>query len=186
MVERIPISKKKRFDVFKRDEFRCAYCGVTPSNSVVLECDHIMPVAQGGENDIDNLVTSCRDCNRGKGATPLSNIPQSLEEKASDVAEKEAQISAYYKILAAKKEREDDELWSIADIFIERFHYDGDGGIQRSRLSSIRTFLEKLNFFEVMEAMEIATDKKHSKGPAFAYFCGICWRKIKRANGEDI
>ena len=39
---------------------------------------------------------------------------------------------------------------------------------------------------EVLEAMELATNKMYSKAPAFNYFCGICWRKIKRANGEDV
>ena len=37
---RVPMSKKMRFDVFKRDGFQCQYCGSTPP-SVVLEVDHI-------------------------------------------------------------------------------------------------------------------------------------------------
>ena len=77
------ISKKTRFDVFKRDGFKCAYCGATPSESVVLEVDHIHPVADGGTNEINNLVTACWDCNRGKGPRLLSSVPQSLEEKAT-------------------------------------------------------------------------------------------------------
>jgi hypothetical protein len=38
---------------------------------VFLEIDHICPIAEGGTNHISNLVTSCRDCNRGKGAELL-------------------------------------------------------------------------------------------------------------------
>jgi hypothetical protein len=67
-------------------------------------------------------------------------------------------------------------------VFMERF---GDDSIQRSRLASIRMFLDRLPYFDVLEAMEIAADKHYSKGPVFKYFCGICWRKIKRANGEE-
>jgi hypothetical protein len=182
-VIRESISKKLRFDVFKRDGFCCVYCGAHPSETVMLEVDHVHPVAEGGTNDIDNLVTACFDCNRGKGRHLLSNIPQSIEEKAIETAEREAQLRAYYDILEAKKQRKDDELWSIADVYMQRF---GDDSILRSRLASIRTFLDRMDYYEVQEAMEIAVDKMYSKAPAFRYFCGICWRKIKTANGEAI
>ncbi|MCK1322128.1 HNH endonuclease [Bradyrhizobium sp. 156] len=180
---RIGISKKTRFDVFKRDGFCCVYCGAHPSETVLLEVDHVHPVAEGGTNEADNLVTACWDCNRGKGARLLSSVPQPLEDKAAETAEREAQIRAYYEILEAKKQRLDDELWSIADIYMQRF---GDDSILRTRLASIRTFLARLTYYEVQEAMEIAVDKMRSRVPAFNYFCGICWRKIKRANGEDV
>lgn len=177
---RVGLSKKTRFDVFKRDQFQCAYCGAHPSETVLLEVDHIHPVAEGGTNEMDNLVTACWDCNRGKGATPLSSIPQSLEEKAALVAEREAQLRAYYEILSLQKERKDEEMWSVAEIFMDRFHEDS---IHKDRLVSIRMFLERLNVFAVREAMEIACARKYSKGPAFSYFCGICWNKIK--SGEN-
>lgn len=183
MSERQSISKKLRFEVFKRDGFKCAYCGAVPSATVLLECDHIKPVVEGGTNEIDNLVTACWDCNRGKGGRSLTAVPQSLEEKAAEVAEREAQIRAYHQILEAKKARQDEELWSVADVYMARF---GDDGILRSRLASIRMFLSQLDYFDVLEAMEIAVDKHYSRGPVFKYFCGICWRKIKRANGEDV
>lgn len=41
------ISKKTRFEVFKRDRFTCQYCGATPPG-VLLHIDHIHPVAEGG------------------------------------------------------------------------------------------------------------------------------------------
>ena len=59
------ISKKVRFEVFKRDEFTCRYCGQKPPG-VVLEVDHVNPRASGGGDEEVNLVTSCFDCNRGK------------------------------------------------------------------------------------------------------------------------
>ena len=40
---------------------------------VILEVDHINAVANGGKNEIMNLVTSCFDCNRGKGKNKLSD-----------------------------------------------------------------------------------------------------------------
>jgi len=55
-----------RFDVLRRDEFTCKYCG-RQSPVVILEVDHLVPVAKGGTDSQDNLVTACFDCNRGKG-----------------------------------------------------------------------------------------------------------------------
>lgn len=66
------IKKSVRFEVFKRDNFTCQYCG-SAAPDVVLHLDHISPVAGGGGNDIINLVTSCVDCNLGKGARSLDD-----------------------------------------------------------------------------------------------------------------
>ena len=70
--KRKPLSKKIRFEVFKRDKFTCQYCG-GKSPEVVLHVDHIKPVKSGGDNAITNLTTSCSECNLGKGARELSD-----------------------------------------------------------------------------------------------------------------
>ena len=72
MMAREPIKKSVRFEVFKRDNFTCQYCG-GKAPDVVLHVDHINPVAGGGDNDIMNLVTSCEPCNLGKGARELDD-----------------------------------------------------------------------------------------------------------------
>lgn len=59
------MSKKLRFQVFRRDRFTCQYCG-RQSPEVTLEVDHVMPVVLGGSDDQSNLVTACRDCNGSK------------------------------------------------------------------------------------------------------------------------
>lgn len=63
MADRKTISNYVRFNVLKRDLFTCQYCG---RSGVELEVDHIKPVSKGGTNDMDNLITACKDCNRGK------------------------------------------------------------------------------------------------------------------------
>jgi hypothetical protein len=73
MADRKPIGKKLRFEIFKRDDFTCQYCGKQPP-ACVLEVDHINPVAEGGSNDEMNLATSCDACNRGKGKRKLGNV----------------------------------------------------------------------------------------------------------------
>ena len=49
--------------VFKRDNYTCQYCGKVGGK---LEADHVMPFSKGGSNELSNLVTACRKCNRQK------------------------------------------------------------------------------------------------------------------------
>ena len=52
-----------RATVFERDDYTCTYCG---KRGVRLECDHVMPAARGGSDDLSNLTTACFPCNRSK------------------------------------------------------------------------------------------------------------------------
>ena len=81
------IRKSIRFEVFKRDSFTCQYCG-QKSPDVVLEVDHITPVADGGDNDILNLVTACKACNAGKSDRPLSESA-ALDKRRTQLEELE-------------------------------------------------------------------------------------------------
>lgn len=82
---RATLSKKLRFEVFKRDSFACQYCGAKAPD-VVLQCDHIKPVVDSGTNDILNLITACTDCNAGKGARVLSD-QSTLVKQVDQLAE---------------------------------------------------------------------------------------------------
>lgn len=53
----------KRYNVFKRDNYTCAYCGSTAKE---LTVDHVIPRAQGGITQWNNLVTACKPCNAKK------------------------------------------------------------------------------------------------------------------------
>lgn len=59
------IALSVRFDILERDSFTCRFCGKRAPETE-LEVDHVMPRAKGGSDDTSNLVTACRDCNRGK------------------------------------------------------------------------------------------------------------------------
>lgn len=60
-----------RFQVMRRDGYRCQLCGRRASDGVVLEVDHKVPISRGGRSTLDNLWTLCRDCNRGKSDKEL-------------------------------------------------------------------------------------------------------------------
>jgi hypothetical protein len=69
------VSNSLRFEVFQRDEHTCQYCG-RRAPEVELEADHLIPVARGGTDAFDNLVTSCRECNSGKSAKLIERFTQ--------------------------------------------------------------------------------------------------------------
>jgi 5-methylcytosine-specific restriction endonuclease McrA len=64
--KRQPIKPSLRFEILKRDNYRCQMCGATAKDGATLEIDHIHPVSKGGTNQSDNLQVLCRDCNAGK------------------------------------------------------------------------------------------------------------------------
>lgn len=167
------LSKKTRFDVFKRDGFKCLYCGSHPPQ-VLLHVDHVVPVAGGGTNAIDNLVTACEPCNLGKGARGLEVVPQSLADKAAQVAEREAQLLGYQKILEDKRSRIEDECWRVMHVL--RGEVDS---VPRTEFQSVKKFIELLGVHEVLDAADIAVAAKGSSYNMFRYFCGVCWRKAK-------
>lgn len=179
MAKRTPISKKRRFDIFKRDSFTCQYCGSAPPK-VILHVDHIRPVKDGGDNSTDNLITSCSLCNLGKGAASLKAIPQSLKDKASYIKEQEAQILGYSKIIEDRKRRIDAEVWNVIGVMGQEYL---DNGIRRDWYQSTKQFIERIGYHETLEAIEIAM-AKHPSGTrrTFLYFCGICWNKIRGEN----
>lgn len=171
------ISKKMRFEVFKRDSFKCQYCGAAPPR-VILHVDHINPVKDGGKNDIDNLVTACEPCNLGKGARQLSDVPQNLKDKAAVVKEREEQLRGYNEVMLQKAKRIEDDAWDVAAA-IEGV--DQIDSFNKTDLLSIKRFLEKLPLFEVLDAAERAHAKVRTRMQRFKYFCGVCWKKIREA-----
>src|SRR5262249_44331421 len=75
-------TKRLRFEIFRRDNHACRYCGATAPDAT-LTIDHVVPLALGGTDDPTNLVTACKDCNAGKSS---SNPDQPLVDDVSDDA----------------------------------------------------------------------------------------------------
>jgi 5-methylcytosine-specific restriction endonuclease McrA len=54
--------KFSRINVFGRDRFSCAYCGIQPGTAN-LTYDHVVPKSRGGKTCWNNIVTCCIECN---------------------------------------------------------------------------------------------------------------------------
>lgn len=196
MAKRKTLSKRLRFEVFKRDAFTCVYCGRTPPG-VVLELDHVTPLFEGGSDEDSNLVTSCDACNRGKGAIPLDTSAKAKMARAALDRQREAdeQVEAYDAYLTARRAKRD----AFVREFIEAWgEYAGGWHPAGPSIDSINRFWELLPPAELYEAFAIALRKigaptwdekwsEHGSKAArerqkasslFRYFCGVCWKRI--------
>jgi hypothetical protein len=95
------VNKRLRFEVLRRDGFRCTYCGATPAEAE-LHIDHVVPVALGGTDIPENLTTACADCNEGKASTTAS-------------AEMVAAVDRAIAVEAAARQRVENRLLEYAD-----------------------------------------------------------------------
>lgn len=80
----VAVSKRLRYQVLRRDNYTCRYCGVyAPFAQLVV--DHVMPRSRGGQDVMENLVTACDPCNSGKSAAlPESWLVAEIEEAARE------------------------------------------------------------------------------------------------------
>lgn len=168
------VSPKLRFEVFKRDDFTCQYCGRHPPD-VLLHADHIISVNDGGADDIDNLITACEPCNLGKGATPLSSVPLSLSERAADLTEREQQIAGYCAAIENQRDRVERELWRV----VETLQGGPSGEYPKDRCLQIKRLIGQLGFYPTLEAAEIADAKIAGSGDPWRYFLGVVRNKLK-------
>ena len=68
--QRALMTASLREGIKKRDGYACKKCGasVKKEPNLLLEIDHIIPLAKGGKSTESNLQTLCWRCNRHKGA----------------------------------------------------------------------------------------------------------------------
>ena len=187
MSKRKGISKRVRFEIFKRDLFTCRYCGKRPPD-VLLEVDHVIPVAKGGANDDDNLVTSCDACNRGKSDVSLGNVVPAIDELTrlaamQEVLERAVGSRQAVEVARVQAEADDDAIALICDWWESAF--DSSDYVQPA---SLRTFLRRLSIGEIHDAID-ATESRfcgyRSCTKVWLYFCGVCWRKIRENDAGD-
>jgi hypothetical protein len=188
---RQPISKRTRFEIFKRDKFTCAYCGRTPP-TILLVVDHVVPVVEGGRSDLDNLITACEECNQGKGAVSLDQVPQSLADSITQRQERAEQLAEYNRILTRLRKRDEAECEELGRYWHNLHEPQEERDkwtFSPARMQTIKGFMRLLPKTEILEAMDIAHGRwqvysRSSEDRCFRYFCGICWRKSRERGGR--
>lgn len=157
MIKRKSLSKKIRFEVFKRDSFTCQYCGKSAPN-IVLEIDHIEPVSKGGSNNLLNLITSCYECNRGKSNIELDDesIVSKQRSQLKLLQERREQIQLMFNW---KKEL-DNLKNDTADMVIDYIENKLDNfSLNESCEKKISLITKKFELADILEAIDLSAAK---------------------------
>ena len=163
------ISVRVRFEVFKRDNFTCRYCGrVSPE--VVLEVDHIVPACEGGSDDPINLAACCWECNRGKSGVPLSETltGEDPHDRAVVILERERQLREYNAVLFESRERREADAWDLIRYFENDDKIDS---YNRRELAWLMTTLEWLPTETVRNYLDAAVRAGATKDLRYVKAC---------------
>lgn len=161
------VSKRTRFEVLRRDDYTCRYCGQSAPD-VKLTVDHVLPVALGGGDDPTNLVAACKDCNAGKSS--MSPDAQLVD----DVREDAGRWSAAMQLASHLLEQECDEIEEV----LERFKAHWQNYLPTSWESTVeRLYVAGLPESVILKCADIAINAYgvHSR---WAYFCGAANKRL--------
>lgn len=147
------LSKKIRFEVFKRDSFRCQYCG-KPAPDVILVVDHIVPVKGGGCNEITNLITACESCNQGKGARSLNDntVIEKQRKQMEELNERRQQLEMMMQWRNALQDIEQDKINAVVKYWKNESGY----GFTEHGLKSLSKIIKKHGVEQTLNAIDRA------------------------------
>lgn len=190
------LSKKTRFEVFKRDKFTCQYCGRSAPD-VTLQADHIDPRAKGGKDDLLNLITSCTDCNQGKSDRILSDDSalKKRKQQLDELQERREQLEMMMEWHRSLIDLEEQTVTELSDFWTQLIV-----GYQLNEvgLESLKRWVKRFGINEVIEAMKISTSQyleydsgandpsiptRESAAKALGYIPRICASR-KREEGK--
>ena len=181
------VSKRLRFEVLRRDNHACRYCGAIAPDAR-LTVDHVVPTALGGSDYPDNLVAACSACNSGKSsidpdAETVADVAgdalrwRRAMELANEVASKEAAVREafrkefwdyWHRWTYSVTKMQDGKLVEI------RVPWDVPGNWEIA-LSDLQN--AGLTIPDMRLAVDTAMSARYVKDE-FSYFIGVCRRKI--------
>lgn len=164
------VSKRLRFEVLKRDNHTCRYCGRS-APEVKLHVDHVVPASLGGTDAPSNLVTACADCNNGKSSTSAAEgtvPPPTLDSLRWTKAVEDA---------AVDRRRHRWDMDEARGHFQNRWpgHYlPDDWG------ASVDKFIRMgLGPMDIDHFLERALERTENLSHTWNYFCKVCWSEVK-------
>jgi len=170
------VSNRLRYEVLRRDNFTCRYCGASAPD-VVLEVDHVVPVSLGGTDHPRNLVAACVDCNSGKSSSSPDDT-HVADADASDVRWAQAMREA------AAQMQSEERIW---DAGVEAFHDEwtswkrSDGStldLPEDWRSRIRHMLRAGLPAPIMVELVVTAMSNKKVYDEWAYFVACCMKRI--------
>lgn len=179
----VAVTKRLRFEILRRDGFRCRYCGHTAAVAE-LRVDHVIPEALGGTDEPSNLVAACDPCNSGKS----SIAPDSVI--VADVAADALRWAAAIKLAAELERRQrSDERDFVMDllgacglgVISEHFRRaDGKYDLDPDYAQSILKFRDAgLTHEDIVAAANAMRARRLPDGRRWKYFCGVAWQMVR-------
>jgi len=192
MSNRKAISKKDRFEVFKRDSFKCQYCGASAPD-VLLHIDHIKPVSKGGTNNLTNLITACVSCNSGKSNRTLDDktAVKKQRDQLEDLQERREQLEMMMTWAEGMRNINDETV----DKLCGYWHDLAPGwSVNDTGKNNMKRWLRKFTLDEITKAMDIAAEQylefeddgrvtSESWENGFSKIAGIC--RVERMSKDD-
>jgi len=179
------LSKKIRFEVFKRDKFACQYCGRSAPD-IVLNVDHVNPVSNGGDNSLFNLITSCFECNAGKSDRKLSDstLIKKQKKQMALLQEKREQMAMMFQWQKELLNIDVEKINGICDFWSSLVP---EHGVSEYGKKSLMRISRKYDLPTILEAISISVNqyvKYDDVNPniesvqlAFSKIGGICHYK---------
>lgn len=174
------LARRIRFEILRRDGHTCRYCGASAPD-VKLTVDHVIPVALGGSDEPNNLVTACEDCNGGKTST-------APDQTLVDDVDATAMLFAKAMERAAELRRQEeavlgDQLQAFKAAW-DDWTYPGPSGerltlpLEKDWEPTIERFISYgLGIDEFTKFIHHAMSSTHVKDP-WRYVCKRCWNEI--------
>lgn len=176
------LSRRLRFEILRRDNHTCRYCG-GQAPDVRLTVDHVIPEALGGTDEPANLVTACQACNAGKTSiAPDSPVVADVRADAFRWADAMREASFFWAINRGDLDRDInrlDEEWNIWS----RKNHDGEReAVPRPTdwRDSVERFLKAGTHIDALVHLVGVTMRRRNVAfeQRWTYFCGCAWQHI--------
>jgi len=177
------VSKRIRYEVLRRDNYACRYCGGSAPD-VALTVDHVIPTALGGSDDPSNLVAACGPCNSGKTST--SPDGPLVADVAQDALRWAAAMTRAAEIQRRSRVEENRFFNAFIDIICEILrmpghtfpvHPEDSEDMHRTicQFQRLGLDLDDLRFAFRRASGNARVDEDH----VWRYFCGVTWRLLE-------
>jgi len=140
------ISPSTRFEVLKRDNFTCQYCG-EKAPDMKVHVDHLIPKSKGGNDSLSNLVTACGPCNVGKASRLLP--PEIVLEKRKKQAFLNRQIEYHRQAKLSEKQKDEENAIDVWKHYAKDVRFSED---------IIKDTLRRYSFDTCMDGMQLAVN----------------------------
>lgn len=179
------VSKRLRFEILRRDNYTCRYCGGEPPD-IKLTVDHVVPVSLGGSDEPSNLVAACKDCNAGKASVPIDGvIVDDVTRRARDWS---AAVASNMDAWREDRYRIDDALSEFEEAWRGWTYGDGkvchlDRQWSKSVIYWLGLGLTADDLISMIRPAMLA--EKVDVDGKWRYFCGIVWTTIRSWEPDD-